>query len=160
MTAGNGSTNIPSGDPTSSIFRVVRLLTFQLLHGCGSDTCPTTTCYSYRKRNSDRLIRKYTATTARSMALALVETGNARRYLCPAMDATKDYPLPQDEGNKIDPKALTQHLSNTDAVKRLCGMDPKHDASFDTDSATKVDPASGEFFDLRGFLRSMYCTNM
>ena len=158
MTASGGPKRNLSDDPAQAVFRIVRLLTYQLLHGCGTEQCPTPTCYSYRKRTSDRPIRKYTASTARSTALALAETGNARRYLCPLMDATKDYPLLQDEGSKIDSKALTQQLSNTDVVKRLCGMSHEHDTFFET-ALAKVKLASSDTFDLRGFLHSMYCAN-
>jgi len=83
----------------------------------------------------------------------LADRGHAERYVCPHLDASRNYDLPLEGHDRMDVKALTQHLSNTEAVKRLGNREAKPDTFFETLMAQVL--SDGQF-DLEFFLTSKF----
>ncbi|KAI0434221.1 hypothetical protein F5Y09DRAFT_296922 [Xylaria sp. FL1042] len=56
----------------------------QLRYGCGSSSCSTTTCFTYRKRAAGKApIRRYNPNSARTLAVYLAGQDNPESRLCP-----------------------------------------------------------------------------
>ncbi|KAF2130351.1 ubiquitin-protein ligase E3A, partial [Dothidotthia symphoricarpi CBS 119687] len=62
---------------------LVRHYLSQILHGCKSAYCDTSTCFSCNKRNASKPFRPPTQLTARALAHYLASQDNPHRGLCP-----------------------------------------------------------------------------
>ncbi|OBT77593.1 hypothetical protein VF21_04553 [Pseudogymnoascus sp. 05NY08] len=89
-----------------SIYRASRRYNFQLLverfilqirYGCRVPYCTTATCFTYRRRVAGaKPIRRYNATSARTLACHLATQDDPESALCPHMNA---YPEAKQPGN-------------------------------------------------------------
>ncbi|KAI1322758.1 hypothetical protein F5Y16DRAFT_29293 [Xylariaceae sp. FL0255] len=62
----------------------------QLRYGCGSPLCPTTSCFTYRKRLAGKApIRRYNPSSARTLAVFLASQDNPENRLCPHLQLPK-----------------------------------------------------------------------
>lgn len=69
---------------------LVEKFIYQLRYGCGSDDCPTSTCFSCRTRLAGRApIRRYSPTSARTLAIYLASQDNPESRLCPNLQGSK-----------------------------------------------------------------------
>lgn len=63
----------------------------QLRYGCGSESCATLTCFTYRKRTTGKApIRRFNTTSARTLAIYLASQDSPEAGLCPYFMPTKD----------------------------------------------------------------------
>ncbi|KJZ73774.1 hypothetical protein HIM_06892 [Hirsutella minnesotensis 3608] len=66
---------------------------FQLRNGCGSPQCTTSTCFTCRKRLAGKApIRRYTPTSARTLAVYLASQDSPEKGLCPHLCRSRDPP--------------------------------------------------------------------
>ncbi|KAK6851308.1 hypothetical protein PG987_000942 [Apiospora arundinis] len=69
---------------------LVEKFIFQLRYGCGSHDCPTSTCFSCRTRLAGTApIRRYSPTSARTLAIYLASQDNPESRLCPNLQGSK-----------------------------------------------------------------------
>ncbi|KAK8069730.1 hypothetical protein PG994_006346 [Apiospora phragmitis] len=69
---------------------LVEKFIYQLRYGCDSDDCPTSTCFSCRTRLAGRApIRRYSPTSARTLAIYLASQDNPESRLCPNLQGSK-----------------------------------------------------------------------
>ncbi|KAH8887694.1 hypothetical protein GQ53DRAFT_809004 [Thozetella sp. PMI_491] len=72
---------------------LVQKYVVQLRDGCGADYCHTPTCFTCRKRIAGRApIRRYNATSARTLAIYLASQDNPENGLCPTLKTPKGPP--------------------------------------------------------------------
>ncbi|KAL8363397.1 hypothetical protein RB601_009256 [Gaeumannomyces tritici] len=72
---------------------LVQKFVVQLRDGCGSPTCETPICFSFRKRSLGRVpIRRYNTTSARTIAVFLASQDNPESALCPSLRPPKTAP--------------------------------------------------------------------
>ncbi|KAI1429864.1 hypothetical protein F5Y12DRAFT_709868 [Xylaria sp. FL1777] len=65
----------------------------QLRYGCGSSSCSTTTCFTYRKRAAGKSpIRRYNPNSARTLAVYLAGQDNPESRLCPYLQQSSSRP--------------------------------------------------------------------
>ncbi|KAI1310612.1 hypothetical protein F5Y03DRAFT_344970 [Xylaria venustula] len=65
----------------------------QLRYGCGSSSCSTSTCFSYRKRAAGKSpIRRYNPNSARTLAVYLAGQDNPESRLCPYLPHSPSRP--------------------------------------------------------------------
>jgi len=63
----------------------------QLRYGCGYAACPTSSCFSCRRRLSGKApIRRYSPASARTLAVYLASQDNPELYLCPYLMQTSE----------------------------------------------------------------------
>ncbi|KAH7040364.1 uncharacterized protein B0I36DRAFT_379350 [Microdochium trichocladiopsis] len=63
---------------------LVEKFILQLRYGCGYAACPTSSCFSCRRRLSGKApIRRYSPASARTLAVYLASQDNPELYLCP-----------------------------------------------------------------------------
>ncbi|KAK7931443.1 hect domain protein [Apiospora marii] len=69
---------------------LVEKFIYQLRYGCGSDDCPNSTCFSCRTRLAGRApMRRYSPTSARTLAIYLASQDNPESRLCPNLQGSK-----------------------------------------------------------------------
>ncbi|KAK8097969.1 uncharacterized protein PG998_013455 [Apiospora kogelbergensis] len=69
---------------------LVEKFIYQLRYGCGSHDCPTSTCFSCRTRLAGTApIRRYSPTSARTLAIYLASQDNPESRLCPNLQGPK-----------------------------------------------------------------------
>ena len=92
----------------------------QLLYGCGDSGCTEVLCDTGRRNTSNRPVRRYTALSARSVALALASGPKPRQHLCPSSKPERAVGKVEDAEERRDPSSLVQALSDTASVRWLC----------------------------------------
>lgn len=66
---------------------LVEKFVVQLRHGCGLDDCRTASCFSCRRRLAGKApVRRYSPTSARTLAVHLASQDDPEQYLCPNLD--------------------------------------------------------------------------
>ncbi|PPJ53628.1 hypothetical protein CBER1_00841 [Cercospora berteroae] len=100
----------------------------QLLNGCGNEHCTEILCHTGRLNTSGQPVRRYTARSARTIAMAVCSGPKPRARLCPHYTSTTSGQQPA-AAEPRDPSALMQLLADTNArvsmegSSRAGGMD-------------------------------------
>ncbi|KAK6086667.1 HECT-domain-containing protein [Seiridium cupressi] len=69
---------------------LVEKFMYQLRYGCGSEDCPTASCFSCRRRLAGKApIRRYSPMSARTLAVHLASQDNPEQYLCPNLESRR-----------------------------------------------------------------------
>ncbi|CAK7219188.1 hypothetical protein SBRCBS47491_003761 [Sporothrix bragantina] len=72
---------------------IVQMYIVQLRDGCGTSTCNTTTCLSFRQRLAGKApLRRYSSTSARTLSIHLASQDNPEAGLCPALKLSRTAP--------------------------------------------------------------------
>ncbi|CAK7222940.1 hypothetical protein SCUCBS95973_005006 [Sporothrix curviconia] len=72
---------------------IVQMYIVQLRDGCGTSTCSTSTCLSFRQRLAGKApLRRYSSTSARTLAIHLASQDNPEAGLCPALKLARTAP--------------------------------------------------------------------
>ncbi|KAI1263158.1 hypothetical protein F5Y18DRAFT_394839 [Xylariaceae sp. FL1019] len=92
---------------------LVEKFVHQLRYGCGSNTCSTASCFTYRKRAAGRApIRRYNPNSARTLAVYLASQDNPETRLCPYLQP------PNKPSDSLKPLIFAHKLPpSTDATK-------------------------------------------
>ncbi|TVY65501.1 Ubiquitin-protein ligase E3A, partial [Lachnellula suecica] len=91
---------------------------FQIRYGCTSKACATSTCFSSRKRvAAGAPVRRYNATSARTLAVYMASQDNPEQGLC--HNPSADRPIPQNQ-TPLKPRMKdVESASNMESVKRI-----------------------------------------
>ncbi|KAH8205410.1 hypothetical protein TruAng_000489 [Truncatella angustata] len=92
----------------------------QLRYGCGYDDCPTSSCFSCRRRLAGKApIRRYSPVSARTLAIHMASQDNPEQYLCPNLDTKRN---PSDAIKPLifgpKPRITKSHPGESRKVKR------------------------------------------
>ncbi|CAK7200799.1 hypothetical protein SEUCBS139899_003498 [Sporothrix eucalyptigena] len=72
---------------------IVQMYITQLRDGCGTNTCNTSTCLSFRQRLAGKApLRRYSPTSARTLAIHLASQDNPEAGLCPVLKLPRTAP--------------------------------------------------------------------
>ncbi|CAK4033546.1 Ubiquitin- ligase E3A [Lecanosticta acicola] len=107
----------------------------QALGGCGDSRCTEVACHTGRVNTSERPVRRYTARSARAVALTICSLPDPRCRLCPYFEPAPDDVGHQPEDKAVgaaaahDPSNLMQLFCDTNLIARL----PQHAATLASD---------------------------
>lgn len=92
---------------------------YQLLVGCENDDCREVLCHTGRANRSQIAIRRYTARSAKAIALTVCSEPSPRRHLCQYCPQQVEYALDSRPTAKRDESSLLQQLCDSKGLESM-----------------------------------------